>query len=131
MRPTKGWRGSYGFSLLEMMVAISILAISLVALYQAAMGATRNVRTGEKYAYGVELARSLLAVNSRVPLSGVREHGETSGRFKWRVESHPFMLEGNRLPAGALQEIEVVVSWTDGSKEREIVLNSIVEGVRP
>ena len=51
-----------GFSLLEMVVAISILGLTLGALYQAVSGATRNVRTDEKYAYGVELARSLLAL---------------------------------------------------------------------
>jgi prepilin-type N-terminal cleavage/methylation domain-containing protein len=38
-----------GFSLLEMVVAISILALSLAALYQAVSGATRNVRTDERY----------------------------------------------------------------------------------
>ena len=48
-------------------MAISILALALGALYQAAGGATRNVRVDEKYAYGVELARSLLANNGSVP----------------------------------------------------------------
>ena len=48
-----------GFSLLEMIVAMAILGLALGALYQAASGATRNVRSDEKYAYGVELARTL------------------------------------------------------------------------
>lgn len=68
-----------GFSLLEMVVAIAILALALGALYQAASGATRNVRADEKYAYGVELARSLLAANARVPADGVSDSGETEG----------------------------------------------------
>ena len=55
-----------GFSLLEMVVAIAILALALAALYQAAGGATRNVRSDEKYAYGVELARSLPLAPRRV-----------------------------------------------------------------
>ena len=70
---------SAGFSLLEMVVAISILALALGALYQAAGGATRNVRVDEKYAYGVELARSLLADNGSVPGLGVNATGETEG----------------------------------------------------
>ena len=56
---------SRGFSLLEMLVAMSILAMSLGALYQAVSGATRNVRSDERYAYAIELARSLIAVNAR------------------------------------------------------------------
>jgi len=120
----------HGFSLLEMVVAMAILAIALVTLYQAASGATRNVRTDERYAYGVELARSLLAINARVPLGGVSQQGETSGDFLWRVESRKLSFERSVLPAGSLHEIEVVVSWNDGIRKKEVVLNSVVEGVK-
>lgn len=118
-----------GFSLLEMLVAISILALALGALYQAASGATRNVRTDEKYAYGVELARSLLAANARVPVDGVTTTGETAGGFAWRVATRPIDFERSALAAASLQHVEVGVSWVDGSKRREVVLNSVVEGL--
>jgi general secretion pathway protein I len=121
---------SAGFSLLEMLVAISILGLALGALYQAASGATRNVRTDEKYAYGVELAQSLLADNAMVPLSGVNIQGETSGGFKWRVNTRPVKLQRSTLPVGSLHDIEVGVAWVDGRKRREVVLNSVVEGFR-
>ncbi|TGD74106.1 prepilin-type N-terminal cleavage/methylation domain-containing protein [Mangrovimicrobium sediminis] len=118
-------RGQRGFSLLEMLVAIAILGLALGALYQAASSATRNVRTSERYAYGVELARSLLAENSRVPRSGVNASGETSSGYQWRVESRALGKAGDsELP---LQDIEVGVAWFDGDKRREIVLNSVVE----
>jgi general secretion pathway protein I len=121
---------SAGFSLLEMLVAISILGLALGALYQAASGATRNVRTDEKYAYGVELAQSLLADNAKVPLSGVNIQGETSGGFKWRVNTRLIKLQRSALPVGSLHDIEVGVAWVDGRKRREVVLNSVVEGFR-
>jgi general secretion pathway protein I len=117
-----------GFSLLEMVVAISILALSLAALYQAVSGATRNVRTDERYAYGVELARSLLARNTVIPRSGVRQQGETAGGFSWTVSSQALPARGPAVKRGALHELEVVVSWLDGRKRRDIVLNSVVEG---
>jgi general secretion pathway protein I len=121
---------SAGFSLLEMVVAISILALALGALYQAAGGATRNVRVDEKYAYGVELARSLLADNGSVPASGVNATGEADGGFDWYVTTLPIATgRGSIVPV--LHEIEVGVSWSDGGKRREVVLNSIVEGYVP
>lgn len=131
MRSTRkiGRRPSAGFSLLEMVVAISILGLALVTMYQAASGATRNVRTDEKYAYSVELARSLLAEHSQVPLSGVTDRGETPGGFRWRVETRPVDLQRTSLQMGSLHQIEVAVGWLDGRKEREVVLNSVVEGV--
>lgn len=127
-RPTPG--ASRGFSLLEMVVAIAILGLALGALYQAAGGATRNVRMDEKYAYGVELARSLLAMNAQVPADGLSNRGETAGGFAWRVETQPLDLQRTALAAVSLQNIEVAVSWIDGGKRREVVLNSVVEGVR-
>ena len=120
-----------GFSLLEMVVAISILALALGALYQAAGGATRNVRVDEKYAYGVELARSLLADNGRVPAAGVNAAGATSGGFNWYVKTSPVDLRRTPLAGALLHEIEVGVSWVDGGRRREVVLNSIVEGFVP
>ncbi|MEQ8517149.1 MAG: hypothetical protein RIC38_16245, partial [Chromatocurvus sp.] len=116
-------------SLLEMVVAVAILGLALGALYQAASGATRNVRVDERYAYAVELARSLLADSAVVPASGEQRSGETAGGFVWRVDARPLQQARTaRLPPGLLQEIEVGVSWTDGGRRREVVLNSIVEG---
>ena len=131
MRPIdiKSSRQARGFSLLEMMVAIAILGLSLGALYQSAGGATRNVRMDERYAYGVELARSLLASNARVPASGLSEQGETEGEFSWRVASSPVsQRRGGNLRA-SLQNIEVAVSWMDGGRPREVVLHSVVEAL--
>ena len=122
---------SRGFSLLEMLVALSILAMSLGALYQAVSGATRNVRSDERYTYAVELARSLIAVNAQVPLSGARDSGETEGGFLWQVQSYPLGQNITGLPDGALQDLAVEVAWMDGSKRRQVILNSVVEGYIP
>ena len=118
-----------GFSLLEAMVAISILGIALGGLYSAASGATRNVRADERYAFAVELGRSLLADNNKVSKSGVSDSGVTAGGFKWSVSTRPAALGRSGLDRGALQEIAIVVSWADGLRDRKIQLNSVVEGL--
>jgi general secretion pathway protein I len=130
MIPTSGARGkaSAGFSLLEMIVALSILALALGTLYQATGGATRNIRADEKYAYGVELARSLLADNGRVPATGKSASGETSGGFSWYVKTSPVNFERTSQADTLIHEIEVGVSWADDGRRREVVLNSVVEG---
>jgi general secretion pathway protein I len=122
------YKRSGGFSLLEMVVAIAILALALAALYQAASGATRNVRVDEKYAYGVELARSLLANNARVPEGGVNKGGETAGGFRWQVATQRIDLGRSALSSASLHDIEVVVNWQDGRRRPEVVLNSVVAG---
>ena len=120
---------STGFSLLEMVVAIAILSLSLGALYQSVSGATRNIRADEKYAYAVELARSVLASNIRVPAAGVRSSGETEGGFKWTAVAEPLTVGAPVLEPGALQQIAVSVSWEDGPRQRRVELHSVVEGI--
>ena len=122
-------RKQKGFSLLEAMVAISILGIALGGLYSAASGATRNVRADERYAFAVELGRSLLADNVQVPKSGFSNNGVTAGGFKWSVSTRPAPLGRSGLDEGALQDIEIIVSWADGLRDRRIRLDSVVEGL--
>jgi general secretion pathway protein I len=121
-------KSAAGFSLLEMVVALSILALSLGALYQATGTATRTAGIDEKYAYGVELARSLLADNGKVPSSGANLAGETNGGFSWYVKTEPLAFGRTSAPDTLLHEIEVGVSWVDSGKRREVVLNSVAEG---
>jgi len=58
---------------------------------------------------------------------GVNASGETAGGYQWRVQSQPREVERGTLGRGQLHDLEVGVAWFDGSKRREIVLNSVVE----
>jgi len=66
-----------GFSLIEMLVALVVLSLSLGVLYQAATGATRNVRVAAEYTDAVMLAESMLAEHSYV----TEENLSASGQF--------------------------------------------------
>lgn len=130
MIAVRSQRRAVGFSLLEMLVAMVILGLALGAMYQAAGGATRNLRTDERYAYAVELARSVRANYTQVPRQGMADSGETAGGFRWSVEAQPLpRARGSRLDEGALQTLLVRVSWADGSRERTVQLDSIAYGV--
>ncbi len=112
-----------------MIVAITILAMSLAALYRAAGGATRSVAVDEKTAYAVELARSLRDLHSVVPLEGLSAKGETDGGFAWQVAASPLDFpEEAGLPEGSLQSLRVAVTWQDGAKERRYQLASVTAG---
>ncbi|MEM7692210.1 MAG: prepilin-type N-terminal cleavage/methylation domain-containing protein [Pseudomonadota bacterium] len=120
-----------GFSLLESLVAITILGLSLGALYQAVGGATRNLRTDERYAYAVELARSLVADHSIVPEAGMSQSGETAGGFRWAVSASPVpVATPSRIRPGQLQRLQVNVSWPEGRGTRGVTLHSVVAGTR-
>ncbi|WP_299773781.1 prepilin-type N-terminal cleavage/methylation domain-containing protein [uncultured Pseudoteredinibacter sp.] len=122
-------RSQAGFSLLEMLVAIAVLGLCLGALYQAVAGASRNVSLDEQYAYASVLAESLLANHQVVPITGLQLNGETEGGYGWQVSTQPAAGDyPEGMKEGSLQDIEVVVSWDDGHRERQFLLESIVVG---
>lgn len=113
----------YGFSLLEMVVAIAILGISLGMLYQASGGAVRSVSTTEDYVYAVTMAQSLLANYSSVPPDGVLVRQSTDDGYSWEVVSQPLLnAEGNETN---IHKIDVWVRWGQ-ELPREVHLPSVV-----
>lgn len=128
MRSSVARRQVSGFTLLEMLVSIVLLAMSLGALYHAVGGAMRAVGTDEKYVYAVELARSLVALNTLVEPDSTQQ-GETEGGFIWEVRAQSIQTESSKaLPAKQLQDLRVQVQWSDTGKKRSIVLESVVAG---
>ncbi|MBU2887579.1 prepilin-type N-terminal cleavage/methylation domain-containing protein [Gilvimarinus agarilyticus] len=113
-----------GFSLIEVMVAIAILGISLGMIYQAAGGSVRSVSTSEDYAYAVELAQSLLAMNALVPAEGVSTAGVTQDGYHWSVLSAVAAVDDADVPA--LHSVEVSVRWGSTVRPREFQLHSMV-----
>ncbi|HHX81601.1 MAG TPA: type II secretion system protein [Pseudomonadaceae bacterium] len=119
-----------GFSLVEMLVAMAILALSLGVLYQAAAGATRNVRIDERYTYAVQIAQSLLAEYPALPPEGVSSAG-VMGDFSWQLDSSPWDAAdsvGSQARAVApveLLQLVALVRW-EGSGTREVRLTTVV-----
>ena len=120
-----------GFSLIEMLVALVVLSLSLSVLYQAAMGATRNVRVASEYTDAVMLAESMLAEHSHV----TEENFAMTGRYAqydWQVSSWPAQVDDGLDPEQravaprALQYLEVVVGWPGPSAPRNLNLLTVV-----
>lgn len=118
-----------GFSLIEMLVALVVLSLSLGVLYQAAAGATRNVRVAAEYTEAVMLAESVLAEYSYITEESYSASG-AFGEYDWSVKSWPAADENvpDEMPVllQPLQYLEVVVSWAGGSESRSVDLLTVV-----
>ncbi len=118
-----------GFSLIEMLVAMAIMAMSLTALYQATAGATRNVRVDEKYSYAYLLAESLMAEYAVVDINGTDEHGSTAGGFHWHVMAQPVIGDAPAvLKEDGLQAVQITVAWGEEDTQRQVRLDTVVAG---
>jgi general secretion pathway protein I len=114
-------RAERGFTLIEALAAIVILALSLSALLSAHDVGLRGVSAIDEHMRARLLAQSLLAEWSQDRLARAPSEGR-SGRFAWRVSMAPYGGaggggEGDGRDSGrgaqpwVLHEVTVTVAW--------------------
>lgn len=116
-----------GMSLLELLVAFSILALSLGMLYKAIGGSARNVADAERYQRAVLVGESLLSARDAVTADGWSEDGQSAG-FSWSVRSVPLETEAGRRNPGApvLHQVDIRIEWGGGrDRTRSLHLSTL------
>ncbi len=126
-------RSSDGFSLLEVLVAFSILALSLGVLMQLFSGGMRNTLAGASYSRAVDLAESTLALaGTEIPLQPGRHSGDEKG-LRWELNIETYIAEELQAPPADTEAflVSARVEWNDGGKARFFSLDTLrLAGVR-
>lgn len=125
-------RRQRGYSLLEVIVAFSLLALALGLLLGTLSGATRQVRWSGDAGRAALHAQSLLdTVGVGEVLEPGRSDGEfDDGRYRWSLRVQPWT---GPLPSAApvqpggqqLLELALTVQWGDGGPRERIELRSL------
>lgn len=126
-------RGRHGFTLLEMIVATTIMGIAVAGLMSGISSSTRNAARLRDYDRVVQLARlrmnSLLAdprVPVNVPQEGTFDAAFTGGlECGWRgrvsvVEKPPMPAAGGYV----LDRIQLEIWWMSGGRRRTFPIES-------
>lgn len=124
-------KGRKGFTLIEILVALSILGIGLAIVLQLFSGGLRSAKISEEYTkalwYGKAKMEEMLATKELT-------EGETEGRFdsqySWRAEvekANPSLglrEEEASLPVD-LYRIVLRVTWASGAGQRRLEIESL------
>ncbi len=106
-----------GFTLLEVLIAFAVMALTLIAAYQLLGTGLRGSARAERVTLALLAAESKLAeIGVSAPLRAGRSGGALGGGYRWRAE-----VRRRREPAAeassaaaspvAAYEVSVTVSW--------------------
>jgi general secretion pathway protein I len=117
-----------GFSLLEILIAFSILALSLGILLKIFSAGVNTAMIAENYTAAVQLSESLMAKTGvETPLQTELSTGLENNLYHWQVEVTPFILNSDftdtKISAAELFKVKVTVNWgEDNARDRQVEL---------
>jgi prepilin-type N-terminal cleavage/methylation domain-containing protein len=105
-----------GFSLLEVLVALTLIGICFSVVFAGMSGSIKNLERIEITGRQVELARLKLAELDLIP--NIRSDDSATGisadGTRWTIQSYPFIApieEGPRRNAASVIRIEITLEW--------------------
>jgi type II secretion system protein I len=130
---TYAWRGSAGFTLLEILVALCVVLLALVPLIHLHVVSIRTLDSSSHRAAATLLANDRLA---EVLVQETSDLGQSSGRvedandgtvYRWTAvvtEARPAEVES--VPLLGLRQVCVEVAWEDSGHEAVVSLDTYV-----
>jgi general secretion pathway protein I len=112
-------RARRGFTLIEVLVAFTILAVAMVAVIQAFSTGLRGLSAAEATATAVMHARAKLdEVGVIIALEPGEHEGAFDDGFAWHAVVRPHEVAEELATGVSTYEVEVTVSWDEGRRVR-------------
>jgi len=123
-------RQSNGFTLLEVMVAVAILAMVLVTLLGVKNRSTEDVMLADHITTATLLAKRVMTETLATAGTGAIEQKEEEGKFEeeefqdyaWKKTISPLQLEV--VGQVKIMEVRVAVLWKEGTRQEMVELAS-------
>jgi len=115
-----------GFSLLEVLVAFSIFAVSLGIIFQIYSKGAQAARLSDEYANAVIIAQSRLSNIGVESFPDVGVYEDNNEKYHWitRVSSNESNIRLEETHKLIKRDIEIEIYWQSMNKTRSIKLNT-------
>ena len=115
-----------GFTLIEVLVAFAILALTFTALVRIFGSGLTAADWVARERTAILLAQSrLAAVGIETPLTLGESSGESADGYRWRVAVEPDTTATAQPLLLLLRRVKVVVSWAEGGSDRSVSLATL------
>lgn len=128
-------RPEHGFTLIEIMVAMAVMAIALTVIIELFSGALRLARKSEDYSRAVFYGRQLLEeLNLKTAFPTLEATGKFESAYRWKyvVEPVPMVSEEQEKEFPIeLYKLKVWVLWDSGTREKSLTFESLKTIAKP
>jgi len=116
-------RRSEGYSLVEMIAALTIFSLGVLGTMEVFTTCLRSTSSSLGYTQAVFLAQQVL---EETIAEGTLYPGDDSGDFGDDYPQHSWTCEIEETDQTGLMEVRVAVTWTERGREKEYALTTLV-----
>lgn len=124
-----------GFTLIEVLVALAIAALALIAIDRLLSTGTESDIVAKRYSRALMIAQSALeALDSRAPAADYAEQRDLPGGYHRAVAVRPrpdLLPNPGSTPVAYPYQVSIEVSWAAGHRARSLSLSEIRTGLPP
>ena len=120
-----------GFTLIEVLIAMAIFSIGILAVGTLVLSTTRNNTGSNILTQATMLARSKIEEKKREVDAGTFSGVDDPTEYNIDSQGLPggiYTRECNVSSAGSAWQVEVTVSWTRNGRNRSVVLKTTTKG---
>ncbi|MFC1777633.1 prepilin-type N-terminal cleavage/methylation domain-containing protein [Pseudomonadota bacterium] len=130
----RGRRGSGGFTLLEVMLAFVIFALSFATVLEIMAGSMRSVRRASDDTEVALLAQSVMdLVGIEIPIEEGQYSGTGMDRYQWQLGVYLYESGGDDVSTQQLAEmsgielyrVDLDIDWETGRNQRNLHFSTI------
>lgn len=119
---TRAIRQRDGFSIIEVLIGLTIFAIGVLGIGAMQISAIRGNQTSQRFTEAVSLATDRMETLINLPYNDaelIGEHSASTGPYtvSWEVDAD--------TPIGGCKTIRLTVSWQDHDKARSIGMDYV------
>ena len=131
---TKGRRTSRGFTLLEVMLAFVVFALSFATVLEIMAGSMRSVRRARDDTQVALFAQSIMdLVGTEIPVEDGQYNGTGMDRYQWRLDIYLYEVGDEDIRTQELAEmsgielyrVDLDINWEAGRRQRDLRFSTI------
>jgi len=120
-------RNSGGFTLLELLLAFMVFALSFATVLEILSGSMRNTVRARHFTEAALTAQSIMdQVGITIPLEAGQQINGDSGEYRWELEVYEYgsndeesnTVELAELTGIALLQVDLYVHWGEASRQQ-------------